>query len=354
MSSARPAFSVHAVHASDDLSTPACFLDCSTCKLPFRTHPLVFGCGHSVCSECADVMRACVPALCLMCQRPIASCLENLGLGDSIQEARDGCSSEYLPPGPRRAKMLMVSQAEGDAGAALLRLLDQSAAASATLRVAAHAVAQAKGTVVSDTLACVDVFNHAVDGLLVQVEEYRRRGLMEVQLLGLEREKALEAQADLLDVSAGQLRACVALGRAAAAGGDDGRVCGAAQTAIDMEGLLAVSAWVCTGTRSAVLFDQLTVLACLKRATRLERFEVNAVRSSASGAGLTALVKGGAARNVIRVICMGNDGELGDVVVEMTVNGAAWQVASAAVPEPGVVEVTYVVEDEGLEEPPGK
>jgi len=207
-----------------------------------------------------------------------------------------------------------------------------------------------------DPLVCVERFKLAVDRMLVQVEEYRKRGLMGVQLLGLAREKALEAQTDLLDVSAGQLKACVALGRAAVASGDDGRVYEAVQTAKDVKGLLAVPTWLCTGTRSAVVCDLSATLACMEGATRLERFEMDATRCSVSGEGLTTYANDGAARNVIRVTCMDRDGKLADWAtlegadVGMTVNGAALQVASAGFTEPGVVEVMYVLEGEGREE----
>ena len=171
MSTKRTASSLRAVQAADDLSALAPFLGCPTCKLPFWTHPLVFGCGHSVCSECADAMRACVPALCLLCQLPIVSCLENRGLGEFIQEALRGCASACPPPGsPRSAKKPKVSQAESDAGTGLLPLLDRFAAASATLYGAAQAAAEAKVGVLSNALLCVDVFNHAVDGSLVGQE----------------------------------------------------------------------------------------------------------------------------------------------------------------------------------------
>jgi len=133
--------------------------------------------------------------------------------------------------------------------------------------------------------------------MLVQVEEHRKRRLMEVQLLGLEREKALEAQPELLEVSAGQLRACVALGRTAVAGEDDGRVCEAAQMAEAMEGLLAVPTRLCSSTRSTVLCDLSDALACLEKGTRFQRFEVDAARCSVTGNGLTAYAN---ARNVIR------------------------------------------------------
>jgi len=209
--------------------------------------------------------------------------------------------------------------------------------------------------VLRDTSECVARFKLAVKNMLVQVEEYRKRGLMEVQLLGLAREKALEVQTDLLDVSAGQLRACVALGRAAVVSGDDGPICEAARTAKAMEGLMAVPTRLCTGTRLAVLCDLSSGLTCLEGATRLQHFEVDAARSSVAGNGLASYANDGVARNVIRMTCMDSDGELAgwatleDADVGMTVNGAAWQVASAVFTDPGVLEVTYVV-DEGLEE----
>jgi len=192
--------------------------------------------------------------------------------------------------------------------------------------------------------------------MLVQAEEYRKRWLMEMQLLGLEREKALETQAGLLDVSAGQLRACVALGRAAVAGGDDDRVREAAQTAKAMEGLLVVPTPLCTNTRLDVLCDQSAALGCLENRTRLQHFEVDAGRSSVTGNGLTAYANDGVARNVIRVTCMDSDGgladwaTLADADVGLTVNGVTWQAVSADLIEPGVVEVTYVVEEGGAEE----
>jgi len=300
-------------------------------------------------------MRACVPALCLLCQVPIVSCLENRGLGEFIQKALGGCASACPPPGPRSAKKPKVSQTEDDTTADLLPLLHRFAVASVVLSGAAQAAAQAKDGVLSNALLCVDVFNHAVDGLLVRVEEYRKFWLMEVGLLSQEREKALEAQSDLLAVSAGQLAACVALGRSALASDDEERVCVAAETAKAMEGLLVVPTRLCAGTRLAVLCDQSAALAYLEKVTRLQRFQVDAARCSVTGKGLTVYANDGVARNVIRVTCMGSDGELADWAtladadVGLTVNGATWQVASAAVPEPGVVEVTYVVE-EGLEE----
>ena len=52
------------------------------------------------------------------------------------------------------------------------------------------------------------------------MEEYRRDWLPRAQLLSRERDKALEAQTDLLKASAGQLGACVALGRAVVASED--------------------------------------------------------------------------------------------------------------------------------------
>jgi len=234
--------------------------------------------------------------------------------------------------------------------------LDLFAQAAAVYDEAASRAARARDDVVPNTLVCEDTFNLAVDGLLFQVEEYRGRWLAQVRLLSQEREKALGAQTDLLAVSAGQLAACVALGRAALASGDNERGWEAARTVEATEGLLAFPTRVCAGTRSAVVCDFSAAWACLKEGTRLQQFELDAARSSVSGEGLTVFVKGGAARNVIRVTCMDINGDLAywatleDADVGMTVNGAAWQVASAVFTDPGVLEVTYVVDEDGLEE----
>jgi len=234
--------------------------------------------------------------------------------------------------------------------------LDLFAQAAAVFDEAASRAAQARKDVVPNTFACMGMFNHAVDGLLARVEEYRKRWLMEVELLSQEREKALEAQTDLLAVSAGQLTACVALGRAALASGDNERGWEAARTVEATAGLLAFPTRLCTGTRSAVACDLSTAWASLEEGTRLQRFEVDAARSSVSGVGLTTFAKGGAARNIIRVTCMDINGDLAewatleDADVDMTKNGAAWEVASVVLTDPGVVEVSYVVDEDGLEE----
>jgi len=205
------------------------------------------------------------------------------------------------------------------------------------------------GSFASDTGSCWRLY----EKYIYKTQKSRLFSIPE--LLSQEREKALEAQADLLAVSAGQLEACVALGRAAVASEDAGRLKDAAQTVKVMEGLLAVPTRLCTGTRSAVLCNLPAAVAGLEGGTRFQHFELDAARCSVSVDSLTTFVKGEAARNVLRVTCIDCDGELADWAtledadVSMTVNGAAWQAASAVLARPGVVEVTYAVE-EGLEE----
>jgi len=280
----------------------------------------------------------------------MASVLQASALEECIQE--DGCGGASA--GPRSAKKPKVSQAET---ARLLPLLDRFAAALVTLSDAAHALTGAKEELVSNTTACADVFNNAVDGWLVRLEEYRRTSLSRVQLLTHEREKALEAQEALLEVSAGQLAACVKLGRAAVASEDEERVCEAAETAKAMEGLLAVPSRVCTDTRLAVLCHLPSVWTSVEETTRLQRFQVNAARCVVSGVGLVAFVRDEAARNVIDVRCAGMEGKLAvwatvaDADVAVTLDGAPVQVASAEVVYPGgTVRVTYAVEEGGPEE----
>jgi len=213
----------------------------------------------------------------------------------------------------------------------------------------------AKDAVLYDTLACMARFKLAVDNMLVLVDEYRGRQLMQLEALSREREKALEAQMNLLVVSSGQLAAFVSLCRAAVASGDDRHVKEAAQAAKTMGELQGVPTRPCTDTRLTMRCDLSVALTHLDQGTQLQRFEVDAAQSSVSGDGLFAFVSGKAARNVILVTCRDSDGVLAawatleQADVGMTVNGVVWQVASALVPEPGVIQITYVVEEEGWE-----
>jgi len=337
---------------------PTAPLLCPTCKVPFRAHPspaapVVFGCGHSVCKECADAMQNCIPPVCLLCHEPIHTVVDNRALGEFAEQDwgsdSDLDSDRDSAAAPLKRQRMAVSPP-------LAAQLDVLAHAAGVFGDAAGRAAQANAAVLSDTAVCVGRFNLAVDRMLVQVEEYRQRWLTQVQLLSHDRQKDLGAQTDLLGVSAGQLTACVALGHAALVSGDDARVWEATQSATATARLLTVPTRLCTGTRSAVLCDLSAVLACLEEGTQLQQFEVHAVRSRVSGHGLAWFVRGEAARNVIQVTCMGSDGVLADwatledVDVGVTLNGAAAQVASAVFTEAGVVRLTYAVEEEGGEE----
>jgi len=191
--------------------------------------------------------------------------------------------------------------------------------------------------------------------MLAEVEEYRKGWLSQIQLLSQGREKALDAQADLLAVSAGQLAACAALGRLAVVSGGGEVICKAAHSAEAMEGLLAVSSRLCTGTHLAVLGNLSSALACLEKGTRLQQFQVDVGRSDTCGDGLATFAKGEGARNVFQVTCRDSDGLLADWAtledtnVGMTLNGVVWQVDSAVLTGPGVVQVAYVVEEGGAE-----
>jgi len=225
------------------------------------------------------------------------------------------------------------------------------------LRVfAADPAAQAREAVLSHRLVCVSRFKLAVDRMLIRIQEYREGWLDQVHLLNQEREKALEAQTDLLGVSAGQLAACVVLGRAAVVSGVRGRVWEAVQTAKAMGDLLAVPTRLCTHTHSTVLCDLTSALSCLEEGTRLQHFEIDAVQASVSGGGLAFFAKAGTARNGILVTCRDTNGvladwaTLADADVGMTVNGVVWQVAGAVLTEPGVVQLSYAVEEEGADE----
>jgi len=327
--------------------------------MPFRAHPslaapVVFGCGHSVCKECAEAMQACDPPVCLLCSLPILTAVDNRALGEFAEQEQDSDSDSAAAAAPLKRQRMAARPPLAD-GQPMAVQWDLFVRAAAAFHQAAVQAARAQDDVVTSTVACADMFNQAVDGLLVGVEEYRGRWLGQVKLLGQQREKALETQAHLLTVSAGQLGACVALRQAAVASGDEERVWEAAQAAEAMRGLLSVPTQLCTGTRLALLCDLPSGLACLEGATRIQEFEVDAARSSVSGLGLSSFGKGGAVRNVIVVTCMDRHGELADWAtledadVGVTVEGAA-NVARAVFTDPGLIQVTYVVEEDGVEE----
>jgi len=301
-------------------------------------------------------MLHCNPPVCLVCRQPILTVVDNQLLGEFAGQSLDS-DVDLDWDVNRDVDWIADSRPCSDRDPSLLSdQMDLFAEVASAFGEAAGQASQDKNAVLSNTSICVDGFNLAVDGMLDQLEEYRARWLAQVHSANQEREKALEAQIDLLTVPTGQLEACVAIGRAAVTSGDVRRVCEAAQTARGMEGLLAVRSRLCKGTRLTVLCDMAAALACLEEGTRLQHFEVDAARSSASGDGLIEFAEGGAAHNVIEVTCRDRDGMLADWTtlenadVGITLGGVTTRVGRAVFTKPGVIQVTYVVEEEGAQE----
>ena len=241
-----------------------------------------------------------------------------------------------------------ISEASGDTSAPQVEEGPAASCLTYTQETLPHPdIAAAWEGVVFNTRCCVGLFDAAVAGFLNQLHTYRSRWLAEAQALCHERVKALEAQEDELYVTAGQLAACVVLGRAALARGANGaaHVQTAATSAVAVRGLTTANARPRVETRMAVVVGMSD--------------RVDAGRSSASGFGLGAFVRGDRARNCIRVECRDSDNAIAEFAsandVGLIVRGVggsvqAGHLASAAVVRPGVVDLTYVVTEEYTDE----
>jgi len=216
-----------------------------------------------------------------------------------------------------------------------------------------------KEAILDNKVHCAARFSSAVKGLLARIQTYRQSWLAEVQAQCDERLKTLDAQADELTVSAGQLWSCTALGRQALGSSSHGRAVGlqrAAESAKTARGLVTASVRLRADTRMEMVCDLQGVPTALEAASRLKMFAVDLGRCSASGPGAVSFVKGGIAYNRFRVVCRDSGGVAADWVtaadVSVVVRGgnAVGRVMGAVVTEPGAVDFTYVVDDDALEE----
>jgi hypothetical protein len=230
----------------------------------------------------------------------------------------------------------------------LIPLLDRLAATSAALETGSASLTGAKANLVAHVEASIARFQTVADDTI----EDRATTIAAARSVCDDRLKALEAQSDELAVSAGQLAACVAGGKAAIARGHPVSMAHALDSALAMIELEKVEVL----PRVPLKLD---IVADVGSFVRLRLYEVEADMSSVRGNGLKGFVVGrrGLENNVITVTCMDAGGmaadwvTASDVVVSIRSVGV-WNmdgnVVSAVVIEPGVIEVVYAVDDEGV------
>ena len=332
-------------------------LGCPTCRQHFRATPssagpVVLGCGHSVCYECAGAMAACDPAVCLVCREPIVTSSPNTALGEFAEQAWLALHPEVAPVQVPAAVSSLGEvahcQTEEATVAMLLPLLDSYEHASVRLTQAAEAVASARHAVLVNTLQCAQRFNTEVDGLVVAVEAYSERWLAAAQTLADGRTQLLEARSAELVATAAHLAACIERGRSPPENAED-----AAEAEAELQAALVASERVAARmrkrveTRMDIVTDMPSVMARLEEGTRLKRFEVDGTKSTASGLGLSEF---GAAGNAVLLTCKDQDGDAADWVtvddLEVSVTGPlkAGGLTSAVVVAPGVIELQYAVD----------
>jgi len=236
----------------------------------------------------------------------------------------------------------------------LVPLLESLDATADTLAAAQDAVCRGIAKLCAQTPDSICRFQTAVDDVVAGI--YRRRDdiITEFAEVSAERTKALQAQADELEVSVGQLRACATQGRASLARTiplDAGHVEDIAKQMLvlgQVDLRLRVPSRLDIRGPNGRMADAVLDLGCIRR------YEL------AAGSVQAAFWRG--QWNVIRVTCLEPEGVAADWVtvadVDMTVRAfgltgaaqrggaVAGRKTSAAVVAPGVIELVYVLDSQ--------
>lgn len=266
-----------------------------------------------------------------------AACVTHAGHGGDVAAVAAACA-------------LLSSQ--------LSPLLDRMSCASVALQAASDAVGESKSGLIARVDASVARFDLVVDDVIVKVNEYRASTIAAVRAVCADRVKALEAQADELTVSAGQLAACVAGGKAAMSRDGPDRL----QHALDGADMVVAFERMAMTPRVPVRLEVSanvdSVLSSLQAGgtmAQLRLYEVDSMQCEVTGSGVDWYVTGepeGKAVNVIRIRCVdAGDGSLAewvtasDLAVSVVNEGIYARIVSAVVVEPGVIEAVYAVSD---------
>jgi len=362
--------------ARASLAVPAALFHCPACKVHFRAPPssqtpLLLECAHTVCSECIEALQTLEFLCCPVCDAVTSDCTHNYAMAEAAEaawaEAAFNTGDGDVTTAAASVCADSVVQDEdvpmpgAYSGKALCALLDRLTAASTALQAGSERVSGTRAGLKAHVEASIVDFEATLDDVIAKVNEYRASTKAAVRAVCADRVKALEAQADELAVSAGQLTACVAGGNAAMARGNPASVEHAFRAALAMVVLERAAVLPRVPLRLGIAADVRPTLASLAGLARLRLYEVDASRSGVSGNGLRVFEAGPrrSGENVITVTCRDAAGMAADWVtaddVAVSVNRAGGgdvvgHVASAAVVETGVLEVTFEVSEEGVSE----
>jgi len=302
---------------------------CAACELPFQAtkdkQPVLLCCGHTACPACCAAFTIPGPPCCPVCK---------------VDEPGDADHAQYLA-----------------ISAKLLPLMDTLVEAQKKLLTAQHAIQSGIAKLRADAPGLADCYRSTVDTLIAGLCAQRDNTLDEFTTVCADRTKKLQAQADELEVSAGQLSACIAQGHAAAARAIPLGVDHALETTQSMLVLGQTALWLRVPAQLQILVCTEPVVCAVSGLSKLCLYEVDHARTIATGSGLTWFSR--IAPNVFSVVCKDGDGlpafwvTAADVFlrVSTTLEGnLAGHLESVEVIEPGKLQLTYAVDDEGVVE----
>jgi len=239
--------------------------------------------------------------------------------------------------------------------AQLLPLLETLAATQDTLVAAQGAVQSGIAELCASAPDTINRFRATVEEVIAGVYAHRDCTILEFVTVCAERTKVLQAQADELEVSMGQLSTCIAQGHAAIAQTIPLSVHQALEVARSMVVLDQTDFRLRVPAQLDILVFPEPLLKAVAKLSKLCLYQVDACKTVVSGDGLTSF--GIRVPNVFSVTCRDSDGSPAfwvtgtDVVLRVLSvgGGLAGHMESLVVTDSGVIDLGYVVDDEGVD-----
>ena len=222
-----------------------------------------------------------------------------------------------------------------------------------TLQVACKEVLQSKKNLVVRVDASNEQLGDKVTDLIAKINGYAANNIAAVRAICHDRAKVLDTQADKLIVSAGQMTACVKVGRAAMASQQPVGLTRALQTAAGVQELCKMAMKPSVSAMLDIVAVVNGVLEGLETMTVLRLYDVDGNRSVVSGPGLVSCVRGSGGVNKVNVTCVNGAGKPTDWVTNedvdvfvASVHGALiGQTAGGQVIGKGEIVIHYKVDD---------
>ena len=240
----------------------------------------------------------------------------------------------------------------------LSSLFGRLAIASDTLQAASREIRRKEQALNVHVKIIHEHFQDTVTNLIAKIHEHATSKIAAVRVLCQDRVKVLDARADVLTVSAGQMTACVARGKAAFAQGRLLSVIHALDAARGVKELCQLETGTPVSVNLDITADTHGVMYRTKGMAVLRLYDIDGCKSSVSGAGLVSCVKGEGVSNEVKVTCVNSAGETAGwvtavdvwIVVRNDVGEVIGRGVGGQVIANGEIRMQYEVEDVVAEE----